>query len=220
MGNTNSSKDRAGEDTVDFGYLTPQGGLYPSAAQDWNHTVVTQLIVHRKLAPFYRPLEDYREDWDNEQILASQKRPSLQDGASASDDASASGNHAATISAAAAATVGAGGGSASGPMTPPPSASFSHTPHLQSATSALRHAAGKSGSRSSQANKEPQRNLEAQVYRGAVDCPICFLVSVFNSSLFMLIARREMKYQSIVVYDRLLSYDDYIALVSCGSLLI
>jgi hypothetical protein len=174
MGNTSSSKDRANEETVDFGYLAPQGGIYPSAARDWNQAIVAQLIVHRKLSPFYRPLEDYGEDWGDEQILASQKRPPPQNGLSASDDGGASGGNSATTGAS---TTG-GPGSDSG--APPPSAPFSHSqaPHLQSATSALRHAAGKSSSRSSHANKDPPRNLEAQVYRGAVDCPICFLVCI------------------------------------------
>ena len=179
MGNTSSSKDRASEEVVDFGYLVPQGGIYPSAARDWNQAIVSQLIVHRKLAPFYRPLEDYQENWDDEQILASQKRPSpQQDGVSAASvDAGASSTHPHGGSAG----VVGGSGHDSG-TSPPPPPSYSHAPHLQSATSALRHAAGKSSSRSSQANKESQRNLEAQVYRGAVDCPICFLVCVPSSS--------------------------------------
>jgi hypothetical protein len=104
MGNTSSSKDRASEEMVDFGYLAPQGGIYPSAARDWNQAIVSQLIVHRKLSPFYRPLEDYQEDWDDERILASQKRPSPQDGIPAPDEAGGAGvsaGHNATIGASA-----------------------------------------------------------------------------------------------------------------------
>ena len=181
MGNTSSSKDRTSEETVDFGYLVPQGGIYPSVPRDWNQAIVGQLIVHRKLAPFYRPLEDYQENWDDERILASRSR-SPQDGVSASEDAGAgaSSNNNATISASASVVTGSGADSGTSPP-PPSSTSFSHAPHHQSATSALRHAAGKSASRSSQANKELQRNLEALVYRGAVDCPICFLVRVCQS---------------------------------------
>lgn len=177
MGNTSSSKDRASDDTVDFGYLVPQGGIYPSATRDWNQAIVAQLIVHRKLAPFYRPLEDYGEDWDDEQILGSQKRPPQQNGTSASDDAGASSTNSATTGASNTGTAG-GPGSDSGVPPPLPTYSHSHAPHLQSASSALRHAAGKSASRSNHANKDPPRNLEAQLYRGAVDCPICFLVCI------------------------------------------
>ena len=74
MGNSTSSSGRAHhEDTVDFGHLTPQG-VY-SGTRDWKEDVVTQLIIDRKLAPFYRPLEEYDPSWDDEQILAARKEP-------------------------------------------------------------------------------------------------------------------------------------------------
>ncbi|KAI0315515.1 hypothetical protein OF83DRAFT_348274 [Amylostereum chailletii] len=72
MGNSASSSSRGPQDeTVDYGYLTPQG-VY-TGPRDWNESVVGQAIVDRKLAPFYRPLEDYEESWDDEKILASRK---------------------------------------------------------------------------------------------------------------------------------------------------
>ena len=71
MGNSSSSARSHHDDTVDFGSLVPQG-VY-TGQQDWNQAVVAQLIVQRKLAPFYRPLEEYDESWDDEQILASRK---------------------------------------------------------------------------------------------------------------------------------------------------
>lgn len=74
MGNTGSSSGRPHtDDTVDYGHLTPQG-VY-TGTRDWNHTIVTQLIVDRKLAPFYRPLEEYSDDWDDAQILAARREP-------------------------------------------------------------------------------------------------------------------------------------------------
>ena len=75
MGNSASSSSfRAHhEDTVDFGYLTPQG-VY-TGSKDWKEDVVTQLIIDRKIAPFYRPLEDYESSWDDDQILAARKEP-------------------------------------------------------------------------------------------------------------------------------------------------
>ncbi len=79
MGNSASSGRGHHEDTVDFGYLTPQG-IY-TGPRDWNQTIVTQLIVERKLAPFYRPLEEYDESWDDDQILAARKEPPEMDGA-------------------------------------------------------------------------------------------------------------------------------------------
>ncbi|KAF8610851.1 hypothetical protein BDV93DRAFT_601804 [Ceratobasidium sp. AG-I] len=77
MGNTASSSGKHShghnirDETVDFGHLTPQG-IY-TGAQDWNQQVVGKLIVDRKLAPFYRPLEDYEANWDDETILRNRK---------------------------------------------------------------------------------------------------------------------------------------------------
>ncbi|KAH9057088.1 hypothetical protein EDB83DRAFT_2225042 [Lactarius deliciosus] len=76
MGNSASSSGRVHhEDIVDFGHLTPQG-VY-SGTRDWKEDVVTQLIIDRKLAPFYRPLEEYDPSWEDEQILAARKEPPL-----------------------------------------------------------------------------------------------------------------------------------------------
>lgn len=124
MGNTGSSSGRPHQDdTVDYGNLAPQG-VY-TGQRDWNHPVVSQLIVDRKLAPFYRPLEDYSDAWDDDQILAARKDfpdpdPALSDTR----------------------------------PDPKPSPAPKRTSSL----------------------KEPSRCPEAALYRGAVECPICFLV--------------------------------------------
>lgn len=90
MGNSASSSSYRThhEDTVDFGYLTPQG-VY-SGTKDWKEDVVTQLIIDRKIAPFYRPLEDYDISWDDDQILAARIDPPAlaeQDGSGPRSDA-------------------------------------------------------------------------------------------------------------------------------------
>jgi hypothetical protein len=133
MGTSASSGGRGHqEETVDFGRLTPQG-VY-SGPRDWNHAIVTQLICERKLAPFYRPLEDYEDDWDDEQILAARKDlPESENGHSES----------------------------------------SSTPRHDSSHS--------NGSKQSHGKRLPVakdgiRCPEAAIYRGAVECPICFLV--------------------------------------------
>jgi len=151
MGNAASSKDRH-DDTVDFGALYPQG-IY-TGPQDWNQNVVGQAIVERKLAPFYRPLEDYEEDWDDDRILAARKEP---------------------------------------PPPPPPPANSSGTnnpstgtynptdhqahAHSHSASSQI-SGSGRTHKSARAASKEPQRLNEAKVYKGATECPICFMVSV------------------------------------------
>lgn len=81
MGNSASSSRSHHDDTVDYGFLTPQG-VY-TGPRDWNQQVVSQLIIDRRLAPFYRPLEEYDESWDDEQILAARKVFPEQDAAAA-----------------------------------------------------------------------------------------------------------------------------------------
>lgn len=130
MGNTSSTRDRH-DDSVDFGALTPQG-IY-TGPQDWDQSVVSRNIIDRKLAPFYRPLEDYDESWDDERILAARKDETRQ--------------------------------TADGNTTPP-------HPTLRSN--------GKSPARAVAA-REQHRVTEAQIYRKAVECPICFLVRTFRS---------------------------------------
>lgn len=126
MGNSASSGRGHHEEMVDFGYLTPQG-IY-TGPRDWNQGAVTQFIVERKLAPFYRPLEDYVESWDDEQILAARKEMPDTDGAESS--------------------------------------------RAESASSSLSRGHAKRPS----AVKEQTRHPEAAIYRGAIECPICFLV--------------------------------------------
>ena len=127
MGNSASSGRGHHEDTVDFGYLTPQG-IY-TVPRDWNQTIVNQLIIERKLAPFYRPLEEYDESWDDDQILAARKEPPEADGAEPSR---------------------------AEPATTSPTV--------------------KGHAKRPSVVREPTRNPEAAIYRGAMECPICFLV--------------------------------------------
>ncbi|EED77419.1 predicted protein [Postia placenta Mad-698-R] len=133
MGNSASSGRGHHEETVDFGYLTPQG-IY-TGPKDWNQSIVAQLICERKLAPFYRPLEDFDESWDDEQILAHRKElPADADGAQ-----------------------------------PESSSSRSDTISLASKSS---HKRGHNNNNS----KDLTRYPEAAIYKGAAECPICFLI--------------------------------------------
>lgn len=124
MGNSSSSSGRHHEETVDYGCLQPQG-VY-TGPRDWNQAIVTQLIVARRLAPFYRPLEEYDESWDDDQILAARKEPPE---------------------------------------------SSEHSTDSVPRPDTIRSSHGKRSS----GGKEFRP--EAAVYRGAVECPICFLVS-------------------------------------------
>ncbi|KAF9566269.1 hypothetical protein CPC08DRAFT_758962 [Agrocybe pediades] len=123
MGNSSSSGRGHHDESVDYGSLVPQG-VY-TGPRDWNQAVVSQLIVARRLAPFYRPLEDYDDSWDDDQILAARKE------------------------------------------LPDPEAADVVTRIEATATA-------NSKSKRPSSLKEPSKP-EAQVYRGAVECPICFL---------------------------------------------
>jgi len=128
MGNASSSTKTA-ETRIDHGYITPHG-IYTGPI-DWNQHVVGHLILERRLAPFYRPLEDYEDSWDDETILAHRKGPD------AEGEAQAAGQE------------------------------QQHQSH-----------SGKLGkSHQQRLNKDVQKQpTEAQIYRGAVECPICFMV--------------------------------------------
>lgn len=135
MGNSASSGARGHQDeTVDFGRLTPQG-VY-TGPKDWNHAIVSQLICERRLAPFYRPLEDYEDNWDDDQILAARK--ALPEGEPGSSEASS----------------------------------------LRQESTHASHNNTSKGSHSKRPAlaKEAIRCPEAAIYRGATECPICFLV--------------------------------------------
>lgn len=135
MGNSASSAGRSQhEETVDYGYLYPQG-VY-SGSRDWNQGIVTQLILDRRIAPFYRPLEEYDERWDDERILAARKQ--LPDNSDVATSESSS--------------------------------------RVESSSVSRSNSLGHAASRRSPTAREFGRIPEAMVYRGAVECPICFLV--------------------------------------------
>ncbi|KAI9653498.1 MAG: SNF1-interacting protein [Trizodia sp. TS-e1964] len=56
------------EESVDGGYLVTQG-VY-MGAEDFNHAVVRQLIIERRLAPFFRGLNDHSASWNDNQLVA------------------------------------------------------------------------------------------------------------------------------------------------------
>lgn len=145
MGNSTSSSGRGHHDeTVDYGHLIPQG-VY-TGPRDWNQAIVTQLICARRLAPFYRPLEDYKENWDDDQILAARKE------------------------------------------LPAPDPDNNETTARIEAPLQAHFSSKYSHSKRPGALKEPSKP-EAAVYRGAVECPICFLVRPI--SFIALISRSQ-----------------------------
>ncbi|PYH46675.1 Sip5p [Aspergillus saccharolyticus JOP 1030-1] len=56
------------EEHVDGGYLVTQG-VY-TGTEDFNKVVVRQLMVERRLAPFWRGLNDFSDSWTEHQLMA------------------------------------------------------------------------------------------------------------------------------------------------------
>jgi hypothetical protein len=132
MGNSASSSGRHQDETVDGGQLAPQG-IY-TGPRDWNQAVVSQFICARRLAPFYRPLEEYEDSWDDDQILAARKELPA---------------------------VGPEG--------------HETVTRIEAPLSSYSSSAKSNHNKRPSSLKEPSRP-EAALYRGAVECPICFLV--------------------------------------------
>ncbi|KAK6615726.1 SIP5 [Botrytis cinerea] len=56
------------EEHVDGGYLVTMG-VY-TGPEDFNKAIVRQLMIERRVAPFWRGLEDYESDWTEHQLVA------------------------------------------------------------------------------------------------------------------------------------------------------
>ncbi|CCF56806.1 hypothetical protein KAFR_0B05100 [Kazachstania africana CBS 2517] len=55
-------------ETVDGGYLSPFG-CYTLDKLDYDIDIVKTLIIERKLAPFYIPLQDFNQTWSDDEIV-------------------------------------------------------------------------------------------------------------------------------------------------------
>lgn len=56
------------EEHVDGGYLVTMG-VY-TGPEDFNKAIVRQLMIERRVAPFWRGLDDYQDDWTEHQLVA------------------------------------------------------------------------------------------------------------------------------------------------------
>ncbi|CAG8619116.1 282_t:CDS:2 [Ambispora leptoticha] len=150
MGNT-IGKDK-NEDTVDGGNLVPHG-IY-KGPQDWDYRAVRKLIIERKLSPFYKGLSDYDDNWD-EVTLTTHNLPK---NGEATKKAGTFNSNDSNLS----------------------SSSSSSNNKEQKRTlspSNTAVASNTSGTVGQPKGKEmlPAKSLEALLYKGAVECPICFL---------------------------------------------
>ncbi|CZR60939.1 related to Protein sip5 [Phialocephala subalpina] len=56
------------EEHVDGGYLVTMG-VY-TGPEDFNKSIVRQLMIERRIAPFWRGLDDFKEEWTEHQLVA------------------------------------------------------------------------------------------------------------------------------------------------------
>ncbi|SMN19190.1 similar to Saccharomyces cerevisiae YMR140W SIP5 Protein of unknown function [Maudiozyma saulgeensis] len=56
------------DESVDGGFMAPFGS-YSYDKLDYDTTVVKSLIIQRRLAPFYTPLQDFDSSWSREELL-------------------------------------------------------------------------------------------------------------------------------------------------------
>ncbi|PYH99531.1 hypothetical protein BO71DRAFT_192818 [Aspergillus ellipticus CBS 707.79] len=63
------------EEHVDGGYLVTQG-VY-TGPEDFNKAVVRQLMIERRLAPFWRGLNDFSDSWTEHQLMAAARGLSI-----------------------------------------------------------------------------------------------------------------------------------------------
>ena len=150
MGNT-TTKEKS--DHVDGGSLLPNG-IY-SGPQDYDFRIVQRLIHQRRLAPFYKGLED----WDDSEDALEER-------------------------AAAAASASVSATSKSTPQQQQQQQKGAHT-HSHSHSFSQGHTRGNSSSHNnSQGYAERSMVADSEremrrLYQGAIECPICFLVSFF-----------------------------------------
>ncbi|KAE8453774.1 hypothetical protein EG329_009286 [Mollisiaceae sp. DMI_Dod_QoI] len=56
------------EEHIDGGYLVTMG-VY-TGPEDFNKAIVRQLMIERRIAPFWRGLDDFKEEWTEHQLVA------------------------------------------------------------------------------------------------------------------------------------------------------
>ncbi|KAK9240663.1 hypothetical protein V1525DRAFT_416473 [Lipomyces kononenkoae] len=128
------------DEQVDGGYLVPQG-VY-TGPQDFKARIVRQLQVDRRLAPFFKGLEDYDDSWTGAQLIAAVR----------------------------------------GQPIPPADAPDTFVPaqptqraRSKSNVESPPTAPGRRSRANTASSGSDKKPLEATLYRGAIECPICFL---------------------------------------------
>ncbi|KAK1782362.1 hypothetical protein QBC45DRAFT_319091 [Copromyces sp. CBS 386.78] len=190
------------EEHVDGGYLVTMGTYV--GPEDFNKQIVRQLMIERKLAPFWRGLNDFDEDWTEPQIIAAARGlPIPAAGETPPDeliprprspasptDASSNINHL-TVPMGGRSLSTASEHSASNPgsaLPSPGSGKRSSSPFKPMRGKAIAAVLGGGSSRNASSTEIAPREimlpndpfvngqpLEVFLYKNATECPICFL---------------------------------------------
>ncbi|KAK7203770.1 hypothetical protein BZA70DRAFT_59503 [Myxozyma melibiosi] len=150
------------EETVDGGYLVPQG-VY-SGTPDFKARVVRQLMIERRLAPFFKGLEDYDDSWTDTQLLAAIRHQPIP---AAEPEPS-------VVSTSVDSTISHPYSSRSRSESNASSASTSSQQHYQRIPSG-RARSGTTSSTGSNSGVDKKGALATALYRNSIECPICFL---------------------------------------------
>ncbi|KAH0536200.1 hypothetical protein FGG08_006908 [Glutinoglossum americanum] len=186
------------EESVDGGYLVTQG-VY-TGTEDFNKAVVRQLMIERRLAPFFKGLENHSGSWKDRQLvaavrglpipaaddayevdeLAKQSKPPPQQLASLTVPiTSRSRAHSYTSTSDSSLPSHPTFSLPSNPTSPPPSSSSQFRPRSKTIASlTTKSADGDMVPLEVHLPEDPYvdgRPLEAVLYKEAIECPICFL---------------------------------------------
>ncbi|CCG80765.1 Zf-C3HC4 type zinc finger [Taphrina deformans PYCC 5710] len=157
---------------IDGGSLTLEHGVY-TTSQDWKKSVVRALQLARKLAPYYKGLEDYDPEWSNDQLISALRQnlestPYNQALLSSVHDPAGSSNPPSETP--------------SGRVTPARPSSFidgnsanSNSANSTPARSQRPRAVTVDSSSNIHNITRPRVPFGALLYHNAVECPICFL---------------------------------------------
>ena len=188
-----SSVPHAPVRTFDGGSLSPNG-IYPGQP-DYNPTHVLKYIRERRLAPFYKGLDDYEDDWTDYQLSYFVKEgklpPTAEPPAPVHVNASSTGHRPPSNSSTPSLVLPPSVEDEAGNFLPPVSPRIRGMSVIETGT--LDHASAVNSvsltipkekrtrpraqtTGSSALIPTKGKPLEVVVYRGALECPVCFLV--------------------------------------------
>ena len=179
--------------TFDGGSLSPHG-IYPGQP-DYNPTHVLKYIRERRLAPFYKGLDDYEEEWTDHQLSSMVREGKLPPSAEPLSPASTALNPRPPSNSSTPSLLLPPSVDEQGMLRPtsPRLRGMSVVENGMQTSDSMESHGHLAGSGKDKRGGRPRaqttgsspivptrgKPLEAVVYRGAIECPVCFLVPSF-----------------------------------------